>query len=80
MRLINNTSYNLPSNFQCALWLDFPISKIATNRTVSVGGQQNSAGRTVAGSGSFQSSRRESEDSIEDVPGQSMTLRDLRVI
>jgi len=62
------------------LWLDYPISKITTNRTVSVGGQQNSAGRTVAGPGSFQSSRRESEDSIEDVPGQSMTLRDLRVI
>lgn len=63
---------------QFAAETDFPISKIATNRTVSVGGQQNSAGRTVAGSGSFQSSRRESEDSIEDVPGQSMTLRDLR--
>ncbi|KAI9565189.1 putative leucine-rich repeat flightless-interacting protein 2 isoform X1 [Daphnia sinensis] len=52
--------------------------KLQVNRTVSTG-VTSAANRPMLGTtASFQSSRRGSEDSIDDIPGQSMTLRDLR--
>lgn len=54
--------------------------KVPTNRTVSTSVAQTGNSRPILGStGSFQSSRRGSEDSTEEISGQSMTLRDLRV-
>nr|CAH0100526.1 unnamed protein product [Daphnia galeata] len=53
--------------------------KLPVSRTVSTGVPLAGNNRTVLGStGSFQSSRRGSEDSADDISGQSMTLRDLR--
>ena len=55
--------------------------KLPVSRTVSTGVPLAGNNRTVLGStGSFQSSRRGSEDSADDISGQSMTLRDLRVL
>ena len=51
------------------------------NRVIITTVPPTAGGRgTVGSSGSFQSSRRGSEDSLEETPGQSMTLRDLRVM
>ncbi|XP_046439122.1 leucine-rich repeat flightless-interacting protein 2-like isoform X2 [Daphnia pulex] len=53
--------------------------KIPVSRTVSTGVPLAGNNRPILGStGSFQSSRRGSEDSTDENPGQSMTLRDLR--
>lgn len=54
-------------------------TRVPGNRVIITTVPPTAGGRgTVGSSGSFQSSRRGSEDSLEETPGQSMTLRDLR--
>ncbi len=54
--------------------------KLPSNRNVSTSGPPLGSNRPILTStGSFQSSRRGSEDSSEEISGQTMTFRDLRV-
>ena len=69
-----------PFYLGCAIYVTDVNPKPPLTRTVSNSMPLTGNNRPILPSaGSFQSSRRGSEDSTEDMPGSSTTLRDLRV-